>query len=286
MRGIIAMKLFNKKSKVKVPATSHQPLSQSNIHTVSNPTKDVAKILSVKIDFEDDCTIENLSPKLVSIPLPNVPSFDYGIDFDNFDKQNITDDKGIPFRTASFKPFLLISNVMEINNEPKKFTLASVKLKVYPSQLIKDDADWYNDAEFKQYIQDQWSQVFNEISDAYNLGSQVKYPVNMMSGQNNYPVGSAAISATPRTLSIFGYTFTPIQLLLIIVTAILLIYVTLALVNKYGQNNPTGNGQNLYSNASIDKQVQIAEDVVTKVQDRMGVPKLAQSDLGCLQEVN
>ncbi|EJB8578110.1 MULTISPECIES: hypothetical protein [Acinetobacter] len=280
------MKLFNKKSKVKVPATSHQPLSQSNIHAVSNPTEDVAKILSVKIEFEDNCTIENLSPKLVSIPLPNVPSFDYGIDFDNFDKQNGTDDQEIPFRTASFKPFVLISNVLESNLESKKYTLASVKLKVYPSQLIKGDADWYNDAELKQYIEEQWSQVFNEISDAYNLGSQVKYPVNMMSGQNYHPVGSAAIPATPRTYTMFGYTFTPIQLVLMVITAILLIYVALALANKYSSNNQTASGQNLYSNASIDKQVQIAEDVVAKVQDRMGVPKLAQSDLGCLQEVN
>jgi hypothetical protein len=200
------MKLFNKKSKVKVPATSHQPLSQSNIHAVSNPTEDVAKILSVKIEFEDNCTIENLSPKLVSIPLPNVPSFDYGIDFDNFDKQNGTDDQEIPFRIISFKPFILISNVLD-NLEPKKFSLASIKLKVYPSQIIKDDADWYDDAEIKQYIQDQWSQVFDEISDAYNLGSQVKYPVNMISGQNYHPVGSAAIPATPRTLRYSVYVY-------------------------------------------------------------------------------
>ncbi|KAK7296979.1 hypothetical protein VNO77_49220 [Canavalia gladiata] len=201
-------------------------------------------------------------------------------------EQNGTDDQEIPFRTASFKPFVLISNVLESNLESKKYTLASVKLKVYPSQLIKGDADWYNDAELKQYIEEQWSQVFNEISDAYNLGSQVKYPVNMMSGQNYHPVGSAAIPATPRTYTMFGYTFTPIQLVLMVITAILLIYVALALANKYSSNNQTASGQNLYSNASIDKQVQIAEDVVAKVQDRMGVPKLAQSDLGCLQEVN
>lgn len=280
------MKLFNKKAKVKVPATSHQPLSQSNIHAVSNPTEDVAKILSVKIEFEDNCTIENSSPKLVSVPLPNVPSFDYGIDFDNFDKQSNSDEQGIPFRIISFKPFILISNVLDNSGEPKKFSLASIKLKVYPSQIIKDDADWYDDAEIKQYIQDQWSQVFDEISDAYNLGSQVKYPVNMISGQNYHPVGSAVIPATPRTFSIFGYTFTPIQLVLMVITAILLIYVALAVANKYSANNQSASGQNLYSNASIDKQVQIAEDVVAKVQDRMGVPKLAQSDLGCLQEVN
>ena len=71
-----------------------------------------------------------------------------------------------------------------------------------------------------------------------------------------------------------------------VITAILLIYVALAVANKYSANNQSASGQNLYSNASIDKQVQIAEDVVAKVQDRMGVPKLAQSDLGCLQEVN
>lgn len=280
------MKLLKKGSKVKVPATSHQPTSQSNIHITSNPTEDVAKILSIKIDFDDSCTIENLSPKLLSIPLPNVPSFDYGINFDNFDKQSASDDLGVPFRTISFKPFVLISNGLNTDSEAKKYTLASIKLKVYPSHIDKGVTDWYDDAELEQYIKEQWSQVFDEISNTYNIGSQIRYPVEMISNQNYHPNGSVAIPASPKTFSIFGYTFTAIQLLLLIGTVLLCIYVALALVNKYTQSNQSGNGQNLYSSASIDKQVQIAEDVVAKVQDRMGVPKLAQNDLGCLQEVN
>lgn len=277
------MKLFKKS--IRFPETSHQPITSTNVHYQSNPTDNIASILSIKIDFDDECTIENKAAKLVSIPLPAVPSFDYGIEFPNsLDTSNSLDVDTKQYIIFSFKPYLLIEDVLKTNDTAIKYEIADLKVKVHPISLNSTDntTEYHSFEEIKDYISSQWKNAFDEIIDAYNNKNISNDRHISLMDTTNYK------SAKPRTLSLMGYNLSPVQLILSLIIFAVLLYICISLYGKYisGKNDYANSNQNPYSNASIDKQVEIAEDVVAKVQGKMGVPQLGENDLGCLQEVN
>ncbi|WP_173912965.1 hypothetical protein [Acinetobacter sp. Marseille-Q1618] len=275
------MKIFNKTP--KFPDTSHQPIVETGIHSYQGRDYDIANILSIKVDFDNDSTAHNNTPRLISIPLPAVPSIDYDIEFGEY-ADNI-DNSELPTKSITFKPKIKISDATADIKSFKTHDLADIKLTVYPKSYDKKSNfyEWYTKQELQDYVNGQWNNAFNSISQTYNQHGSL----NSIGNYAFQPSYNQSIATAPRTYNFMGQNLSLSQLIISLLIIVLLIYIAISLYGRYISNN--GNSaalQNPYSNASIDKQVQIAEDVVTRVQGKMGVPKLADNDLGCLAEVN
>lgn len=278
------MKLFNKK--VSLPDTTHLPSVTSNVHE-----KEDKSFLTIQVHTDDNCTIHNRAPKLVSIQLPELPSFNYALDFDqstlNADPVHTSEE--VPYKIVKFKAVLEISPSFKNGaDETKTYEIADIDFKVYPNDYdSKADKYFFNTPdEIKEYLNGQWEDAFNSIISTYNLNNRT------FGNQNNggytpiTPSGHATVRQ-PRTFSIFGYEFSLLQLFLAAIVLLLLAFISLSLWGHYvnSKNGYANSSQNPYSSSSIDQQVQIAEDVVSRVQGKLGVPATAKSnDLGCLQD--
>jgi hypothetical protein len=283
------MKLFNKK--VSLPDTTHIPSVTSNVHE-----KEDKSFITIQVHTNDNCTIHNRAPKLVSIPLPELPSFNYSLEFDqstlNADPVHTLEE--VPYKIIKFKAVLEISPSFKNEAEDTKaYEIADIDFKVYPNDYdSKTDKYFFNTPEeIKEYLNGQWDDAFNGIISTYNLSSRSFGSQNNGVYSPTSPSGHAPVLTVskPRVFAIFGYEFTLIQLLLSALVIILLAYISLSVWGHFvnSKNGYANSTQNPYSSSSIDQQVQIAEDVVSRVQGKLGVPATAKSnDLGCLQDTS
>lgn len=284
------MKLFGKK--INIPETLHKPITKTTVHPIRAyndiDAQDHVANLSIRVGFDDNSTIENKGSKVVAVLLPSAPSFDYDVEFEDFNN-SIEYDGEIPFKTISFKPFLKITDILKKQLNSEKFYIADVRCRVYPSSINAKTNEilWHPDSSIEEYIRDQWQDAFNEITDSYS-SQNISSDTFGYGSFNNTNLNRNGVNAKKeKQFSFLGYTFSPLQLLLSVLIIFVLFYIGMSLYGAYLKNKGAYQSinQNPYSGESIDKQVQIAEDVVAKVQDKMGVPALGENDLGCLQEV-
>ncbi|MGQ1269939.1 hypothetical protein ACT4XR_20220 (plasmid) [Acinetobacter baumannii] len=283
------MKLFNKK--VSLPDTTHNPSVTSNVHEKENKS-----FLTIQVHIDDNCTIHNHAPKLVSIPLPELPSFNYKIDFDqstlNADAIRTTGE--IPYKIIKFKAYLVLSSSFNSEKtDAENYEIADIDFKVFPNDYDSKSNEYFFNStdEIKEYITGQWEDAFDSIISTYNLSSRnSSQPIT--GGYNTIaPTGNSAVSSArePRIYNIFGHEFSLLQLILLVIVLFIVAFISLSLWGRYvnSKNGYANSSQNPYSSSSIDQQVQIAEDVVSRVQGKLGVPATAKSnDLGCLKDIS